>query len=122
MPALYNPLWQNHLRRNLRRNQTQAEYKLWYYVSNSQMGVKIRRQHGIGQYIVDFYCCKAKLVIEIDGGIHLQPDIQKRDREKETFFNELGLCVLRFTNQEVLCNIEMVLARIRSKLHRSVLP
>lgn len=120
--TLHNPLWQNHLRASLRRNQTQAEHKLWYYVSRSQLGVKIRRQHGIGQYVADFYCHKAKLVIEIDGGVHLKPDVQERDREKELFFNELGLTVLRFTNQEILCNIEMVLAKIRSALQRSVLP
>lgn len=116
MAALHNPLWQNHLRISLRRNQTQAEYKLWYYVSRSQLGVKIRRQHGIGQYIADFYCHKAQLVIELDGEIHLQSDVRERDHEKEAFFRELGLTVLRFTNQEILCNIEMVLAKIRSVL------
>lgn len=122
MPAIHNPPWQNHLRADLRRRQTQAEWKLWYYVCRSQLGVKIRRQHGIGRFIADFYCYKAQLVIEIDGGVHLRPDVRERDREKEAFLNELGLTVLRFTNHEVLCNIDMVLAKIRSKLQRSVLP
>jgi cyclase len=116
MPDYFNEHWQNHFRRKLRNNPTRAEEVLWSRLSNNQLGIKFRRQHGFGQFIVDFYCWKANLVIEVDGGIHLRDDVRERDRIKERELNEHGLEVLRFTNEQVLGNIEKVLAVIRHRV------
>lgn len=116
MPTYYNESWQNHLRRALRSNPTEAEAFLWKYLKNEKLGLKFRRQHGFGQYIADFYCWKAQLVIEIDGGIHNKPEVKAKDREKEADLAVHGIEVIRFTNEQVLCNIEAVLRVISEKI------
>ncbi len=99
--------------REMRRNPTEAEKRLWEKLSNKQLdGIKFRRQFPINRYIADFYCHSAKLVIEIDGKIH---DTQKEYDEKRTKFIEAqGIKVVRFTNDEVIQNIELVLTKIKS--------
>lgn len=74
MTILYNKHQQKETRRLLRRNATQAEQILWERLRNSQLGVKFRRQYGIGHYIADFCCPRKKLVVEVDGGIHLEKE------------------------------------------------
>jgi very-short-patch-repair endonuclease len=70
------------------------------------MGVKFRRQHGIGHYIADFYCPELKLVIEVDGDSHSSADAQTYDAIRNDFMVSLGITTLRFTNDEVMHNIE----------------
>jgi very-short-patch-repair endonuclease len=97
--------------RLLRQNQTPAEQHLWNALRNKQlMGLRFRRQHPVGRFILDFYCPAQKLVIEVDGGIHdLQQDHDaKRTQEIERY----GYRVLRFRNEEVLENLEWVLESI----------
>lgn len=103
-------------RKTLRNNQTEPEKKLWQYLRNEQLGVKFRRQHSIGEYIADFYCPKLKLVIEVDGDIHFTNEAIEYDKIRTTFFNSLGIEVVRFTNEEVMKNIEGVIDIILEKL------
>jgi very-short-patch-repair endonuclease len=97
--------------KELRQKQTPAEQMLWQCLRANQLhGAKFRRQHNIGQYIVDFYCHTAKLVIELDGGIHeLQKD---RDSDRDTYLKANGLQVLRLQNEEITQDLPQVLKTI----------
>jgi len=74
----------------LRYNMTPAESMLWSYLNLKVNGARFRRQHPLGNYIADFYCHQHKLVIEIDGGIHLLPEIMENDLEKQAFLEEMA--------------------------------
>lgn len=97
---------------------TDAERKLWFRIRNNQLGAKFRRQQPIGNYIVDFICFEKKLVIEIDGGEHLE---NKRDEARDKWFRKQRFQILRFWNNEVLANLEGVLKIIKEKLSPSPL-
>ena len=78
-----------HRRKELRNSQTPQEFKLWFHLKNKKLGVKFRRQHGIGSYIVDFYCSDKNLVIELDGNQHLES--REYDKERSSYFNCLKI-------------------------------
>ena len=99
----------------LRENMTEAEKMLWERLNKSQLGVRFRRQHPIDIFIVDFYCHKHHLVIEVDGEIHKQQLDYDEGRTAE--LEKLGLKVVRFTNEEVLSDVEMVMMRIKVLLN-----
>ena len=105
--------------RNLRKAMTPAEERLWQYLRHNQLdGWHFRRQHPVGRFVVDFFCAKARLVIEVDGPIHLQQ--RAYDRERTAWLEEeRGYRVIRFTNEEVMNDIEGVLQRIREALKES---
>lgn len=105
--------------KRLRHNMTPAEVFLWEKLSGNQFKVKFRRQHPVGNYIADFYCHKHKLVIELDGSIHLLLEIQLNDQEKQAFLESEGLTVLRFTNQQVFENTNKVLEEISHHINSS---
>ena len=90
-----------------------AEKKLWFYLRKKQLGVKFRRQHGIGKYVVDFFCSERKLVIELDGDSHFSIETQKYDEIRNLFMKNLGIRVVRFTNQDVLDSSDNVLLCIK---------
>ena len=96
----------------LRNRMTPAEEVLWKLIHINEWKLKFRRQHPIWNYVVDFYCHKLKLVIELDGGIHEQEEVKKYDEARETHLKELGLTVLRFKNEQVLKNSDQVLKEI----------
>lgn len=99
--------------RELRKNMTAAERKLWSKIRRKQLnGLQFYRQKVIGNYIVDFYCHKAKLVIEIDGGQHFTREGRESDQSRDKYLRDLGLSILRFNNHEVLTNIEGVVGEI----------
>ena len=103
--------------RQLRGNMTDAERHLWAKIRVKQLkGYQFYRQKPIGDYIVDFYCPRAKLVIEIDGSHHLVGETIEYDRIRDDYLCSLGLRVLRFTNNDVLGNIEGVIERIKDKI------
>jgi very-short-patch-repair endonuclease len=106
-------------RKDLRKSLTPQEYKLWFYLKNNNLGVKFRRQHGIGPYIVDFYCKKKNLVIELDGSQHLEN--KEYDKERNEYIETLHIKVLRFWNNEIDNNIEGVLMKIQNYIHPSAL-
>jgi len=105
-------------RRELRKDQTKAEEILWWYLRNRKMGVKFKRQHGVGGYIADFYCAEKKIIIELDGGIHNSDEAKQNDAVRDKYFKELGYTILRFKNEEVedKDKIEEVLHKIQSLL------
>ena len=73
---------------------------------------RFRRQVSIGGYVVDFYCARLRLAIEIDGSIHALPDVQKFDILRENTIKELGVTIMRFSNDEVFNNLETILSSI----------
>ena len=100
-----------------RKNPTNAEKALWVELrSKSLEDYKFRQQHLIGDYIVDFVCLKSKLVIEVDGGYHFTDEQLVLDQQRTLIINELGYRVIRFTNEEVLKNIQFVLDKIVKEL------
>ncbi|WP_082889567.1 endonuclease domain-containing protein [Methylomonas koyamae] len=106
----------------LRKNPTEPEKRFWQAVRGKQLGVKFRRQHGIGHYIVDFYCPEWQLVVELDGDSHFHPEAQTADTERDGYLQSLGLRVLRFTNQEVMQNLEGVLMKVMESNPTPALP
>lgn len=102
--------------RELRKEMTPAEILLWQALrGNALDGAYFRRQHAVGPYILDFYCAKSKLAIEIDGDIHLAQE--QYDSERSSWLEEeKGIRVLRFSNRDVLCNFDVVIAAIRKAL------
>ena len=97
--------------RHLRQQLTPAEANLWEALRGRQLGgLKFRRQHPVGRFIVDFYCPSCKLVIEVDGSIHARQ--QAYDRVRTDQLQTFGYCVLRFTNDEVMNDLATVLSRI----------
>jgi len=99
--------------RELRKNMTDAERRLWSTIRMKQIdSCQFYRQRIIGDYIVDFYCPRAKLVIEVDGGQHYSDEMVEMDRKRDDYLKNLGLKVLRFSNTEVLNNIEGVVESI----------
>jgi very-short-patch-repair endonuclease len=97
------------IRRRLRKESTPAEDFLWQQLRNGQLNkLKFKRQHSIGNYIVDFYCASKRLIIEADGGIHLGSDQTEKDRLRDENLIEMKFKVLRFTNDEILFNTEYV--------------
>ncbi|WP_316756948.1 endonuclease domain-containing protein [Pedobacter aquatilis] len=103
----------------LRKTQTDAEGIVWRSLRNRNiLGFKFRRQHPLDKYIADFYSHEAKLIIEIDGGIHNQVDNIEYDKNRSYELEELGIKVLRFTNEEVNESLGMVMNVIRGNLQK----
>ena len=96
----------------LRKKSTPAERKLWSRIRNDQLGVTFRRQHAVGNYIPDFFSPKAKLVIELDGGQHLEQDASRYDEERTKYLESRGYEVVRFWNNDVMKDIESVIRAI----------
>lgn len=95
--------------RNLRKNSTPWERKLWSFLKSSKFyGFKFRRQYPIGKYIVDFCCVKIKLFIELDGGHHMTPENLAYDQARQLDLVKLGYSVLRIQNIEIDNNLEGV--------------
>lgn len=116
MTIVYNILKLKDRRVDLRKNQTPQEILLWSRLRREQLGLKWRRQHSIGGYIVDFYCPMKKLVIEIDGSQHFGRDAKEYDKARSNYFKGLDIKVLRFTNGDINTNIDSVLESIMKKL------
>ena len=111
-PTLYNLI--SPLRKDLKNNQTEAEHILWKHLKANQLGVKFRRQHVIGRFIADFVCLPAKLIIEADGKIH--ENQKEYDALRTEYLNEKGFKVIRFTNDEIITNINPVIEKIKNAL------
>jgi very-short-patch-repair endonuclease len=97
--------------KELRRDMTPAEKILWNELRANKLGVHFRRQQVIAGFIVDFYCHKAALVIEVDGDIH---DLQQAEDERRTdVLKRIGLTILRFRNEDVIKDIDSVVGKIK---------
>ncbi|CAN5763346.1 hypothetical protein BH23GEM8_BH23GEM8_11530 [soil metagenome] len=103
-----------------RHSATPAEAALWRALRGRQLaGAKFRRQHPRGRFILDFYCAAAQLVVEVDGGVHNEPDQAAYDRIRTEHLVAGGLRVMRVTNREVLTDLTGVLRRIARELRIS---
>ena len=111
-PTLYDVLKKN--AENMRKNPTEAEEVLWKALKGKGLDHKFRRQHIIGDYIVDFFCNELNLTIEIDGGYHSTPEQRDADDLRTAEFMKMGYSELRFKNEEVLFDLENVLSQIKS--------
>ncbi len=101
--------------RELRKNQTKAEEIFWGLVRDRKfLNLKFRRQHQVGSYIVDFYCDEHKLIIEFDGEVHDTKEQQKHDSTRDKYLTSVGNTVIRFKNNEILNNPELVFGKITS--------
>ena len=119
MKVIYNSSKIKILRKNLRRNQTDAEKLMWSKLRNKQLfGLKFFRQYSVGKYILDFYCPEKRIAIEIDGGQH--DDVV--DKERTKYLKSRDIEVVRFWNNEVLENIEGVISMIQTTITPPTLP
>jgi len=99
---------------------TLAEKSLWERLSKNQLnGFRFRRQHPIHIYVADFYCHSGKLIIELDGSFHNTDYAKEYDKKRTQFFNESGITELRFSNEEVINNLDNVIIKIKEKLLKS---
>jgi len=99
--------------RELRHEMTPAETILWQELRGNKLGVRFRRQQVIAGFIVDFYCHKAGLVIELDGSVHQGDEQKENDAKRDKALNEMGLRIVRFKNGEIVKNLPVVLEKIR---------
>ena len=105
------------LAKKLREEITPAEALLWEFLRNRNTGFKFRRQHPLSIYVADFYCHELKLVIEVDGSVHDEINQKMHDESRTNNLKLTGITVVRFTNEDVLNNIDAVLKRITSICH-----
>jgi very-short-patch-repair endonuclease len=117
MTKYFNNKSEKFKRKELRKNATKAEKILWKHLKGKQLsGFKFRRQYSIDKFVIDFYCTKLKLAIELDGSVH-EPDHMKiYDIKREEIIKTFGITFLRFKNFEIFQNLEHVLNDISNKL------
>lgn len=104
-----------HARRH-RAAQTDAEKLLWEYLRRNALGVRFRRQFIIGDFIADFACLEKKLVVEVDGEYHFTQEQIEEDRKRSYHISQLGFRVVRFTNEEVMNDLDNVILKIKKEL------
>ena len=108
--VLHNRISQNSVRRRLRQTMTEAEIVLWAQLKGRGfLGYKFRRQHGIGRYVLDFYCPKLRLAIELDGNHHRLPRQAAYDQQRDQWIKGCNIHIVRYPNDEILTDIEIVL-------------
>ena len=100
-----------------RQHMTAAEKTLWSLLRRTFYGFKFRRQHPINDFIADFICLEAKLIIEVDGAYHNEPQQQVNDRVRTDILSDMGYKVIRFTNEEVLQHPKDVINKIKEELN-----
>lgn len=106
------------LARNLRKNSTIQERRLWNLLKNRQFyNLKFKRQQPIGEYIVDFICKEEKIIIEIDGGQHNIINNIQSDKERTDYLQSLGYNVIRFWNDEIYENIDGVISKLKEEIN-----
>ena len=114
MNKIYNKKYQKNIRQNLRRNMPKGEILVWQRLKNSKTGYKFRRQQGIDSYVVDFYCPKLKLAIEIDGKTHDFLDQIFYDKERQEYLESLGIKIKRFYSEDVFEDLDYVIDSIKN--------
>jgi very-short-patch-repair endonuclease len=123
MGIIHNRSYLKQNRKDLRNNGTSSEATLWKFLQKSQLeGRKFRRQHSIGNYIVDFYCPTERLVVELDGQHHFETSGQLYDEERTKYLNSLNIQVIRFENQDVFRANETVLEKIKLSFRPPLTP
>lgn len=113
-PILYPVLKEDAKR--MKKNPTQAEQVLWELLRRKNLGVSFKRQYVISQYIADFVCLQCKLVVEIDGGYHLDAEQKQEDEQRTAALNSMGFTVIRFANEEVMVVPDTVVSKIKETI------
>lgn len=117
MTVIYNKTILKEKRRELRRNQTEAEKALWGKLRNKGfLGLKFFRQYSVGPYVIDFYCPRYKLAIELDGGQHGEEKNRQYDAVRTDYLKSVGIEVVRFWNNDVVETIEGVLGQVEKRV------
>ncbi len=107
------PRYVTNLSRKFRNNMTECEKMLWEKISRKQLnGLKFRRQFPVGRYIADFYNHDKRLIIEVDGSVHNEQ--KEYDKKRERYLEASGCTIIRFTNDEIINNIDLVIEKILS--------
>jgi very-short-patch-repair endonuclease len=110
--------------RDLRHNQTIPEKHLWKHLRRRNLGLRIRRQHPVGPFVLDFYVAEVKLAVEIDGSIHNDPLVFAQDEARSEWLRNVGIHILRFSNGDVMARtggvIDMIEAEIQKRRHESL--
>lgn len=104
-------------RRNLRKNQTKGEIALWIQLRNRYNGFKFRRQVSISNCIVDFYCHRLKLIVEVDGGIHNDKEQKSHDVKRDFWLKSKGFKIIRVCNEDCIYSMEIVLDKINEMIN-----
>ncbi len=106
--------------RLLRKNQTEAEKKLWYFLRElrSAHSLKFRRQVPFGGYYLDFYCVGENLAVELDGGQHYSLEGKLKDQRRDDFLRSNGLKVLRFSDSDALLHTDIIMESILNELQK----
>ena len=114
---IYNRTSDKGKRNILRNHMTDTEIILWSHLKNKQLeGFKFRRQYSVGSYVLDFYCPKKKLAIEIDGTGHYTSEGKEYDRVRQFEIEQLGIEFIRFSNIDIKKNLYSVIHEVRSRL------
>lgn len=117
---LFNKLSTREKRKNLRKEQTEVEKILWQKLRAKRFfNLKFFRQYGIGEYIADFYCPEMKIVIELDGSQHYTEEGKEYDKAREGFMEACGIKTFRFSNRDIVDNLDSVLEEIYNSLNPS---
>ena len=116
-PTEYELLKEN--ARSNRKNMTEAESVFWSLVKGNALGQRCLRQHIIGDYIVDFLFRKSKIIVEIDGGYHFNEEQQEADKIRTEWLESKDYKVVRFTNEQVLCDTDNVINEVKKTLYDS---
>jgi len=114
-PILYTLL--HEFAKENKKHQTEAESFLWQQIRASRLGVRFKRQHVIDRFIADFVCLEHKLIIEVDGGYHSMPEQVDADEARSEVLNHYGFRILRFKNEEIIGNIDVVLKSIKDHIN-----
>ncbi len=109
-------------RQNLRNNITKSEVVLWKFIKGDRLGCRFRRQYGIGNFILDFYCPKLKLAIEVDGITHAEESVFIKDQKKQKYLENLGITVKRYNSNEIFNNLENILTDLEVACKLVALP
>ncbi|MBU2446056.1 MAG: endonuclease domain-containing protein [Bacteroidetes bacterium] len=105
-------------RRELRSNMTYCEKLVWMYLRKRQMKVRFLRQYSVDNYVIDFYCPKLKLTIEIDGDVHEISEQKQYDIDRQQYLENFGINFLRITNEELLGNPNKAFEKIEIEIKR----
>lgn len=108
MTVIFNRRATKSLRSKLRQARQLPERLLWYQLQNKKLGYRFRRQYGVGRYVVDFYCPKIKLVIEVDGAFHQELSFFIADQKRQLYLQSLGLTVARYEAIQILKELNWV--------------
>jgi len=117
MTIHYNKTSEKVNRKKLRGKSTEAENILWEHLRNKKLsGLKFKRQYSIDHFVVDFYCPKLKLAVELDGKIHLKKEVKNHDENRDGYLSEFGIKILRIRNEVILNDVAKALKLVERKV------